>query len=187
MDRIETERLLLRPLRDADAPRLVKLANHPRIAHMLGSMPHPYSLSDAEDFLDSVHDLPDDAAQFAITLKKAGDQLIGSIGYGPAIRDRKLSGDIDFGYWLGLDYWGKGFAGEAASAVITHAFEVNTIDQIDTDYLTTNPASGRILTNVGFVDGGEYTCYSLGSGQSRPSRRMVLTRTRYLEHKAETA
>ena len=35
MDRIETERLLLRPLRDADAPRLVKLANHPRIAHML--------------------------------------------------------------------------------------------------------------------------------------------------------
>ena len=62
-----------------------------------------------------------------------------------------------------------------------------TIDQIDTDYLTTNPASGRILTNVGFVDRGEYTCYSLGSGQSRPSRRMVLTRTRYLEHKAETA
>jgi RimJ/RimL family protein N-acetyltransferase len=187
MNQIETERLLLRPLRDADAARLVKLVNHVEIAHMLATMPHPYSLSDAEDFLDSVRALPANAANFAITLKDAPDELIGGIGYGPpANRADKPSDEIDFGYWLGLDYWGKGYASEAATAVIRHAFEVNSIDQIDTEYLTINPASGRVLTKTGFVDKGEITCYSQGSGQTRPSRKMVLTKARYLEQKAQT-
>ena len=185
MNRIETKRLLLRPFRDNDAPRLVKLANHPEIAHMLASMPHPYSLSDAEDFLERLRHLPANAAQFAITLKDAGDELIGGIGYGFTTRRDKPSDEVDFGYWLGLAYWGKGYAGEAAHAVIRHAFDVSSIDRIDTDYLTVNPASGRILERVGFQDQGESTCHSSGSGQTKPSRRMVLTRTRYLEHKAQ--
>lgn len=185
MNRIETDRLLLRPWRDGDAPRLVKLANHPEIAHMLASMPHPYSLSDAEDFLERLRSLPAGAAQFAITLKDTGDDLIGGIGYGLASRCDKPSDEIDFGYWLGLSYWGKGYASEAAHAVIAHAFEVSAIDRIDTDYLTSNPASGRILERVGFQDLGESECHSSGSGLTRPSRKMVLTRNRYLEHKAE--
>jgi len=185
MNQIETARLLLRPWRDADAPRLVKLANHAEIAHMLASMPHPYSLSDAEDFLETVRGLPGHAAQFAITLKDNGDEMIGGIGYGLTTRNDKPSGEIDFGYWLGLAYWGKGYATEAAHAVIKHAFEVNSIDRIDTDYLTTNPASGRILERVGFLDQGEGTCHSSGSGLTKPVRKMVLTKTRYLEQKAQ--
>ena len=185
MNQIETDRLLLRPWRDADAPRLVKLANHPEIAHMLASMPHPYSLSDAEDFLERLRNLPASAAQFATTLKGAGDELIGGIGYGLTRRQDKPSDEIDFGYWLGIDYWGKGYASEAAHAVVRHAFEVNSIDRIDTDYLATNPASGRILERVGFMDQGESTCHSSGSGLTKPSRKMVLTKTRYLEQKAQ--
>ncbi|MEP0329003.1 MAG: GNAT family N-acetyltransferase [Anderseniella sp.] len=187
MDQIETERLLLRPLRETDAPRLVKLVNHTEIAHMLATMPYPYSLSDAEDFLESVRKLPANAANFAITLKDVPDELIGGTGYGPSSRADKPSGEIDFGYWLGLDYWGKGYATEAAKAVISHAFEVNAVEQIDTEHLTVNPASGRVLTKAGFVDKGERTCYSRGSGQTRPSRKMVLSRARYLQHKAERA
>ena len=185
MDQIETERLLLRPLRDTDAPRLVKLANRREIAHMLATMPHPYSLSDAEDFLDAVRSLPANAANFAITLKDAPDELIGGTGYGPPSSADKPSHEIDFGYWLGLEYWGKGYATEAARAVIRHAFEVNTINRIDTEHLIINPASGRVLTKAGFVDKGERTCYSRGSGQTRPSRKMVLTKARYLEQKAQ--
>ena len=186
MNQIETERLLLRPMRDADAPRLVKLVNHVEIAHMLATMPHPYSLSDAEDFLEKLRTLPTNAAIFAVALKDAPDELIGGAGYGPADRADKPSHEIDFGYWLGLDYWGKGYATETARALIRHAFEVNTIERMDTSYLTINPASGRVLTKAGFVDKGETTCYSRGSGQTRPSRKMVLTKARYLEQKAQT-
>ncbi len=185
MNQIETDRLLLRPWRDTDAPRLVKLANHPEIAHMLASMPHPYSLSDAVDFLERVRNLPANAAQFAITIKDAGDELVGGIGYGLTTRSDKPDEEIDFGYWLGLAYWGKRYASEAAHAVIAHAFEVSSVDRIDTDYLTTNPVSGRILKRVGFLDQGDSTCHSSGSGLTKPSRKMVLTRSRYLEHKAQ--
>ena len=187
MNQIETERLLLRHWRESDAPHLVGLANHPEIAHMLASMPHPYALSDAQEFLARVRDLPADAAQFAITLNSDADQPIGGIGYGLTGRVDKPCDEIDFGYWLGLAYWGQGYASEAAHAVIRHAFEVNTIDRIDTDYLTVNPASGRILERVGFVDQGESRCHSDGSGMTRPSRKMVLTRARYLEQKAQSA
>ncbi|NNJ76045.1 MAG: GNAT family N-acetyltransferase [Anderseniella sp.] len=183
MNQIETERLLLRPMRETDAPRLVKLANRPEIAHMLATMPHPYSLSDAEDFLDNVRKLPSNAANFAITLKDAPDTLIGGTGYGPASGTDKPPHEIDFGYWLGLEYWGKGYATEAAKAVIRHAFEVSSIEQIDTEHLTVNPASGRVLAKAGFVDKGERTCYSQGSGQTRPSRKMVLSKARYQERK----
>ena len=184
MDQIETERLLLRPVRKADAPRLVKLANRPEIAHMLATMPHPYSVSDAEDFLESVRKLPATAANFAITLKDKPDELIGGTGYAPARGPDKPAHEIDFGYWLGLDYWGKGYATEAARAVLRHAFEVNTIERIDTEHLVVNPGSGRVLVKCGFVDEGERACFSQGSGETRPSRKMVLTKARYLEHKA---
>lgn len=187
MNQIETERLQLRPMRDAEAPRLVKLVNHVEIAHMLATMPHPYSLSDAEDFLEKLRALPANAAGFAITVKDAPDEIIGGGGYGPANRADKPSNEIDFGYWLGLEYWGKGYATETARALVRHAFELNTIERIDTSYLTINPASGRVLTKTGFVDKGETTCYSLGSGQTRPSRKMVLIKARYQEHKAESA
>ncbi len=187
MNQIETDRLLLRPFRDADTLRLAKLANQAEIAHMLASMPHPYSLSDAEDFLERLRNLPANAAQFAVTVKDAGDELIGGIGYGLTTRQDKPCEEIDFGYWLGLAYWGKGYASEAAHAVIAHAFEVNSIDRIDADYLTTNPASGRILERVGFLDQGESTCHSSGSGLTKPSRKMVLTKSRYLEQKAQGA
>ena len=55
----------------------------------------------------------------------------------------------------------------------------------DTDYLTTNPASGCILERVGFLDQGDSTCHSTGSGLTGLSRRMVLTKTRFLEQKAQ--
>ncbi len=59
------------------------------------------------------------------------------------------------------------------------------IDRIGTDYLVTNPASGQILERAGFLDQGESTCHSAGSGLTGPSRKMVLTKTRYLEHRAQ--
>src|SRR5579872_7232194 len=45
---IRTERLLLRPLTGADAPRLADLADDFEVVKMTGGMPFPYTLGDAE-------------------------------------------------------------------------------------------------------------------------------------------
>jgi RimJ/RimL family protein N-acetyltransferase len=183
MTEIETERLALRQFRATDAVRLVEIANHAEISHMLGSMPFPYRLTNAHEFLDSVAELPDGASQFAITLKDKNRTLIGSVGYGPPSAEGKSPDDTDFGYWLGIDYWGNGYASEAAAAVVAHAFIEGGVNAIDTEYLTVNPRSARVLAKLGFVSIGERTCHSRGSGQRKPSIHVRLTRDKFLSRK----
>ncbi len=161
---IKTERLVLRPLTLADAARLARLADHAEIASKLATMPHPYDERDALDFITRVRAAPAGAACFAITLKDEGG-LIGTCGYGPAHgRPGDTPPETDFGYWLGLDYWGKGYATEAAGAVVAHAFERSGIAVLTTDYQIGNEASKRVLVRLGFRLLGARRRHSLGSG-----------------------
>ena len=52
---ISTARLRLRAPKPEDAPRIADLANDPGVARMTTRMPHPYGLSDAEAFLQTVY------------------------------------------------------------------------------------------------------------------------------------
>ena len=145
---------------------------------MLASMPHPYTLGHAHTFI-AESQAERQGAVFAITLAHSTEELIGVIGYGVPRRADKPRDEIDFGYWLGLEYWGNGYATEAGRAVVAHAFERGGIVAIDTDYLLVNPASGRILEKLGFEDLGQRTCHSCGSGETGRSRHMRLTRDAY--------
>jgi RimJ/RimL family protein N-acetyltransferase len=139
---LETERLCLRPLQRADAGAIARLANDRRIAENTASMPHPYTLADAEDFLRRVETSPSEVA-FAITLND--DTLIGACGLK---RDRSNATEI--GYWLGVPYWGQGYATEAARALIDHAFGDLGLDHLEADARVSNPASRRVLEKCGF-------------------------------------
>ena len=104
---IETPRLTLRPAAAADIGRMVAEISDPAVARMLARVPWPYRRRDAEAFLASVaattgRDLP-----LAIVLD---GRLIGGIGLSG------IRGEREFGYWLGRDHWGKGYATEAGRA-----------------------------------------------------------------------
>jgi RimJ/RimL family protein N-acetyltransferase len=176
MTEIETERLLLRLMDYDDAPRLAEIANDARIAHMLGTMPHPYTLDDAHEYIAACRKHDKHAARFAICETVRPKEVIGATGYGPATIVGKDPEEIDFGYWLGVEYWGQGFATEAARAARDHAFMLGGVEQIDTDYLTVNPGSGKVLVRLGFEQVAERTCHSRGSGERRPSIHVRLTR-----------
>jgi RimJ/RimL family protein N-acetyltransferase len=176
--RIETNRLILRQLDHDDADRLVAIANRIEIARNLATMPHPYSLEDAKTFIGKARKNSTGAA-FALVEKASGD-IIGIAGWGPATP----GGPIDFGYWLGLDYWGKGFATEAAGAVLTHAFCLGRVDEILTDCRIDNPASRRILDKLGFEGRGPSTRYSLGAGEEAETEKVGLRCDRWLAMKA---
>lgn len=185
--KIETQCLVLRPIRRSDAMRLAEIANDARISHMLGSMPHPFTMDDANAFIDACSQTAEQTARFAICEKADPGLLIGCTGYGPATMAGKDPAEIDFGYWIGVAYWGNGFATQAAGACVAYAFDHGGVDQIDTDYLEVNTASGRVLAKLGFEQVGQRTCYSCGSGETRPSRHMRLTRARYHSLKEQAA
>ena len=53
---LETQRLRLRRPRMTDAPRVAKLLNDRELARMTNSIPHPYGLEDAQDYLAQAED-----------------------------------------------------------------------------------------------------------------------------------
>ena len=185
---IETDRLILRTPKPSDVSRIAEIANSFSIASMLGLMPHPFTQRDAMDYIVRVSKLPEAAAQFAITLKHEDGLLIGGTGYGPAHGLPAGYGDeTDFGYWLGEDYWGQGYASEAASAVRDHAFTHAGIDLLSTDYQIDNAGSKHVLEKLGFEPVGPRTRYSLARGADMNTMNMHLPRARWQAMKERAA
>ena len=56
----------------------------------------------------------------------------------------------ELGYWLGVDYWGKGYATEALHALIDYAFTEFDHAALQAGARVTNPASRRVLEKCGF-------------------------------------
>src|ERR1700746_3132047 len=109
---LKTERLSLRAPRHSDPKAMTLLVNDRRIAAHTARIPHPYGIDDAKQFLAAANKR-DGELCWVITLD---DALIGMCGLDPSREDREL------GYWLGVAYWGRGFATEAARAVIDYGF-----------------------------------------------------------------
>ena len=138
----ETERLVLRAPRLEDAKAIAALANDRRIAENTRRIPHPYRLSDAEEFISAARR---SSGEMALTVSARDGELIG--GCGLALLDGPAP---EIGYWLGVPHWGKGYATEAARALIDYAFTELDHKVLQAGARVTNPASRRILEKCGF-------------------------------------
>jgi RimJ/RimL family protein N-acetyltransferase len=138
---LETKRLALRAPRLEDAKTVATLANDRRIAENTARIPHPYKKSDAEGFIAGANKAGGEAV-FLITLRDA--TVIGACGIVMQERNAEL------GYWLGVNYWGKGYATEALHAVIDYAFTDLEHEALQAGARVTNPASRRVLEKCGF-------------------------------------
>ena len=139
---LKTERLVLRAPRFEDARRVAALINDRRIAENTARIPHPYSLADAFAFLAQANRDPG-APSFLVTL--ADGTLVGGGGI------HVVSGrDPEPGYWIGVPYWGRGYATEAARALVDHAFTELGYERLACRARVSNPASRRVLEKCGF-------------------------------------
>ena len=55
----------------------------------------------------------------------------------------------ELGYWIGVPYWGAGYATEGARAVMQFGFETLSLNRIFASHFSRNPASGRVLQKIG--------------------------------------
>ena len=116
----ETERLILRPWMESDATDLYEYAKDPRVGPAAGWPVHT-SVENSRDIIRNVLSAPE---TYAVVLKETG-HAVGSVG----LKIGEFS-DLDipdtqaeFGYWLGVPYWGQGLIPEAVSALMRHGFE----------------------------------------------------------------
>ena len=141
---IQTARLTLRSYTSADIPDLIHLAGTREVAATTLRIPHPYTEQDAKDFIEACAAKTAPETRFAITLSSDG-QLCGGIG----LRMDEPHQHAELGYWLGVPYWGQGYATEAARAVIQYGFETLGLHRIYASYVPHNVASGRVLQKIG--------------------------------------
>ena len=137
---LATARLVLRAPRRGDVKAIATLVNDRRIAANTARIPHPYAIEDAEQFIASVNKREGETC-FVITLDGAP--------IGICSVDLREDGP-EVGYWLGVAYWGRGFATEAVRALIDHAFGDLEHETLISGARVNNPASRRVLEKCGF-------------------------------------
>jgi RimJ/RimL family protein N-acetyltransferase len=163
---LKTERLVLRaPLRE-DVEAIARLAGDRRIAVNTARLPHPYGIADAEHFIAAVN-RQEGEATFVIGLDGIP---IGACGIDPR------EGAPEIGYWLGVPYWGRGYATEAVRAVIDHAFDGLGHEALQAGARVSNPASRRVLEKCGFQWTGVRLARIRAINSAAPTDRFRLDR-----------
>jgi L-fuculose-phosphate aldolase len=147
---LNTERLVLRPFSRDDAPVVRELAGAREVADNTLTIPHPYPEGEAERWIAG-HASAFQAGElviFAITTEPDG--LVGAVG----LKLDDDSGIAELGYWVGVPCWGRGYATEAAAAVVEYGFRDLALQRIWARAFARNPASSRVLEKIGMVHEG---------------------------------
>lgn len=146
---LRTERLTLRPFVADDAREVARLLDDPRVMDKLFELPRPYGIDDASRWIDSHGPARacDERYTFAVC-PHGGTSPVGAVALRRSAPD---SGRGELGYWTGPEHWRRGYASEAAAAVVAFGFAALGLDRVEARHLVRNPASGRVLEKAGLT------------------------------------
>jgi RimJ/RimL family protein N-acetyltransferase len=169
---IETPRLILRPMRAEDATDLLHVFADPTVMASFGYPPFDRAAMDAWVDDNLAHQARYGYGLFAVVLRENG-VLIGDCG----LEHMELDGraETELGYDLRSDYWNRGLATEAATAVRDYAFTSLRLPRLISLIRTSNAASRRVAEKIGMRperrmmrNGTDYWVYSLEPGPEEP-------------------
>ncbi|MCL1679685.1 GNAT family N-acetyltransferase [Elizabethkingia miricola] len=142
--KIETERLILSPLKESDIPLITEYLQEKIISDNTSHIPYPYSESDARTWIKMSDDALTAKTGYTFAIREKEGKIIGAIG----LHDR---GDdkAELGYWIAVPFWNKGYATEAASAILNFGIKELKFHKIYATHFIHNPASGKIMEKIG--------------------------------------
>jgi RimJ/RimL family protein N-acetyltransferase len=148
MELIKSKRLTLRPFNLNDAEFIIDLVNQPSFIQNIRDV-GVRTVADAEKYLENgpiSSYAKNGFGLLAVTLNDTG-QPIGMCG----LIKRDTLEDVDIGYAFLPDFWGRGYAVEAAQAVMSHAKEVLELKRVVAIVDPANVGSIRVLEKLGMV------------------------------------
>ena len=146
-----SQRLILRPFKLSDAKEVQRQAGSSKIASTTGAVPHPYLDGMAEDWISKHHEWFKEglAVNWAIVLKES-DNIVGSISFGL----NQIHNRAELGYWVGEEFWNKGYCSEAAVEAIRYGFKELALNKITSRHMSENPSSGKVMQKAGMTKEG---------------------------------
>jgi [ribosomal protein S5]-alanine N-acetyltransferase len=142
----KTKRLILRHIKKEDAESIVSEVSDKTIHRNTLSMPYPYTLKDAKDWIGrNLKRYKDrDVKDYVLAIEIDG-KFAGAVGIHKIVFGHKAS----LGYWLGRKYWGKGYMSEAVKLIMGVAFKRFKIKRLYACVFPWNKASMRVVEKCG--------------------------------------
>lgn len=156
--------ITIRPLHPSDAPSMSKHGNDPDISkYMRNTFPSPYELHHAVSFLANVGltqthpsssssssaDDPKPVLKHYALCRGSDGAYMGAIGLMPQTDNEART--FELGYWIGKEFWGKGYATEAVRAFTAWTFRTfPDLLRIEAGVYEGNGGSARVLLKTGF-------------------------------------
>ena len=137
--KLETQRLVLRRLTEADIPFMLRMFDDDAVRKHLGGRPP----RDEHSMLKMVRRRHD--KKWAVTLRDTGEYL-GEVHIGKVVEN--TIGEI--GYLFLREHWGKGYAREAVAAMMGHAFETLKLKRLWATVDDGNERSKKLLEKSEF-------------------------------------
>ncbi len=144
---LETERLILREWKDEDIPVFVAMNQDPRVMEFFPA------LRTEQESRDSVegqrrHFKKHGFCFYAVELKKTRE-FIGFVGLFIPPYQTHFTPCVEIGWRLAHQFWGKGYATEAAKAVLKSGFEKHSLKEIVSFTSLLNQPSMRVMEKIG--------------------------------------
>lgn len=146
--RLETDRLILREWQDGDRDAFLAIVSDP---HVMRYFLNPLTPEQADIWLDKMRrGFDEGTAHFFAVERKDDGALLGRAGTARLL-DMTLptNPDLEIGWLLASNYWGKGYAPEAARAALAHAFDNLDAPEVVAYTAAINAPSRRVMEKIG--------------------------------------
>lgn len=167
----ETNRLILRELRQDDAEHFYELNNDPEVIKYTGDKAFE-SIEEARSFLKNYSHYRENGFGRWAVIRKDDKVFIGWCGL-------KLNeeGYVDIGFRIFQKYWGKGYATEAAKKFIDLGFNRFGLSEIIGRTANENKSSFRVLEKIGMTYFKNGECHGIKDASYFKVERPLANRT----------
>lgn len=119
----------------------------------------PYSESEIDEFFSrQARQLAEHGVCMGALVEKASARIIGVCGVQPL----GTTGDLEIGWWLARETWGRGYATEAGAAAMNHVLQSLGRPRVVAIIDPPNDASKRVVARLGMEYEGRFTGTQLG-------------------------
>jgi RimJ/RimL family protein N-acetyltransferase len=148
---ILTDRLTLRQFKNGDIQDILEFISHPSVARAAPEIgPSPEEVRKYIEVQNSRPPFEQDKCTDLVIERKKDGKVIGLVSMVPRAHHK-----ASIGYALGVKYRGRGYATEAARALMEYGFEVLKYHRIQAETSTANPASYRVMERLGMRPEGQ--------------------------------
>ena len=144
---LETQRLILRNLKEVDLPDYLRFRNSEFVLRY-NAMARQ-SAEEAEEYIRN--NLTND--RHVAIARKDTDAFVGMI-YVEQDSLRYKANSLQVSYWLGEPYSAQGVMTEALGALVQHLLSRDDVNSVTARVFADNPGSGKLLRRLGFLQEG---------------------------------